>query len=304
VLYDPVEQGIPDQEFNWSDYDVLILDYDLRSEQGNGLDILDANRGNQSFPATVMLTGAGNEEVTVRAMKAGIHDYLRKNKLNLERLYEAIISAHTARREEQVRLSALDAARKVAKLQANEIFAQYKARFRQLHIQQEARLETKKRKLAEEMDKHQKLLKNLKSERLRIEQEKVKAAAEVKKLATLKEQHPQKKDSEQHKALKLKLKEAREKLQQLNQGEAQTLEVYAEAEDALAKSNWQLAKEEALSEQIKQDLDNFRLDLDLGTSDADAEPVTEDISADEEGFNALLDEISSQLGGEDEPDET
>ena len=79
--YDPLVLGAPDESFDWSKFDVLILDYFLCLHGVTGLDILHANRKNPDFPATIMLTGAGNEEVAVRALKAGVYDYLRKQSL-------------------------------------------------------------------------------------------------------------------------------------------------------------------------------------------------------------------------------
>ena len=92
--YDPVARGIPGNDFDWSQYDVLLLDYHLSVKGVTGLDVLRANRKNQLFPATIMLTGAGNEEVAVRALKAGVYDYLRKEKLNKNELRRSILDAH------------------------------------------------------------------------------------------------------------------------------------------------------------------------------------------------------------------
>lgn len=101
--YDPVARGAPDESFDWSRYDVLILDYHLRVENVTGLDILQANRKNRLFPAAIMLTGAGNEEVAVRAVRAGVYDYLRKEKLEKERLRDAILAAFGQHLEAQER---------------------------------------------------------------------------------------------------------------------------------------------------------------------------------------------------------
>jgi EAL domain-containing protein (putative c-di-GMP-specific phosphodiesterase class I)/FixJ family two-component response regulator len=105
--YDPAERGLPDQDFNWSRYDVLLLDYNLNLPGVTGLDLLQANRKNTHFPATIMLTGAGNEEVAVRALKAGVYDYLRKEKLSKTRLRSSIQEAYEEHRKERERQNEL-----------------------------------------------------------------------------------------------------------------------------------------------------------------------------------------------------
>ena len=107
IEYDPVAQGVPGDNFDWSKIDVLLLDYHLSIPRKTGLDILQNNRKNKLFPATIMLTGAGNEEIAVRAIKAGVFDYLRKETLDKERLYSTILEAYTKHREERLKLNEL-----------------------------------------------------------------------------------------------------------------------------------------------------------------------------------------------------
>lgn len=105
--YDPVEEGVPDENFNWSRYDVLLLDYHLSIPRTTGLDILQNNRKNKLFPATIMLTGAGNEEIAVRAVKAGVYDYMRKEYLDKDRLQNAINDAFEKHQVERDKLNEL-----------------------------------------------------------------------------------------------------------------------------------------------------------------------------------------------------
>jgi CheY-like chemotaxis protein/EAL domain-containing protein (putative c-di-GMP-specific phosphodiesterase class I) len=93
IEYDPVAQGAPSDDFDWSRYDALILDYYLCIHNVTGLDILQAHRKNKYFPATIMMTGAGNEEIAVRALRAGVYDYLRKEKFDKEQLKQALLTA-------------------------------------------------------------------------------------------------------------------------------------------------------------------------------------------------------------------
>jgi len=101
--YDPLERGAPPDDFDWSRYDVLILDNYLCLHGVTGLDILQTNRKKPAFPATIMLTGAGNEEVAMRALKAGVYDYLRKQSLDKEELRSSILNAFEKHKREKKR---------------------------------------------------------------------------------------------------------------------------------------------------------------------------------------------------------
>ncbi|MCH8847034.1 MAG: response regulator, partial [Proteobacteria bacterium] len=99
--YDPVEEGEPADSFDWSKFDVLILDYYLCVHGLNGLDLFQKHQKKADFPPTIMLTGAGNQELEIRVLKSGIKDYIRKDKLNTAMLAEAITSAYEEHRVEQ-----------------------------------------------------------------------------------------------------------------------------------------------------------------------------------------------------------
>jgi len=58
-------------------YDVVVVDYDLPGI--NGLQAYQRLRDRPAFPPFVMLTGAGSEDLAVKALKAGIADYFVKN---------------------------------------------------------------------------------------------------------------------------------------------------------------------------------------------------------------------------------
>ena len=86
--YDPVERGAPDETFPLADYDAVILDYMLG--RGNGLDWLQRLKQRSDCPPVLFLTGAGNEIIAVRAMKAGADDYQRKQELTREKLVASV----------------------------------------------------------------------------------------------------------------------------------------------------------------------------------------------------------------------
>ncbi len=70
------------------DYDVAILDLNL--PDGNGIDCLSYIRQNDLQIAVIILTGSGNEESAIAALKAGADDYLTKKEGFLKKLPNAI----------------------------------------------------------------------------------------------------------------------------------------------------------------------------------------------------------------------
>jgi DNA-binding response OmpR family regulator len=86
--FDPLEREMPDGAFPLGKYDVLILDYMLG--RGDGLQWLRQFKHRSDCPPILFLTGAGNEIIAVRAMKAGADDYQRKQEMTREKLIGAI----------------------------------------------------------------------------------------------------------------------------------------------------------------------------------------------------------------------
>jgi DNA-binding NarL/FixJ family response regulator/tRNA A-37 threonylcarbamoyl transferase component Bud32 len=86
--YDPLERDIPGEDFPLGDYDVLILDYMLG--RGDGLEWLQRLKQRADCPKVLFLTGAGNEIIAVRAMKAGADDYQRKQEMTRDKLVTSI----------------------------------------------------------------------------------------------------------------------------------------------------------------------------------------------------------------------
>jgi len=65
------------QLFDQRDFDVIIIDYQLPGM--SGLEILEKLGKITDLIPVIMLTGAGNEEIAVQAMKSGATDYLTKD---------------------------------------------------------------------------------------------------------------------------------------------------------------------------------------------------------------------------------
>jgi len=86
--FDPLKRGIPDRSFPLGNYQAVILDYMLGN--GDGLDWLQKLKARPDCPKVLFLTGAGNEIIAVRAMKAGADDYQRKQELTREKLLASL----------------------------------------------------------------------------------------------------------------------------------------------------------------------------------------------------------------------
>ncbi len=87
-----------------SNYDLLFLDY--RLGEWNGLDLLKGVREKGYTLPIIMLTGQGDQETAVQAMKAGANDYLVKSHLSTESLSKSVRHAIKFFREEQQRIKA------------------------------------------------------------------------------------------------------------------------------------------------------------------------------------------------------
>jgi len=97
------------QKLTETDYDLLFLDYHLG--EWNGLDILKDIRENGYMLPVIMLTGQGDQEIAVQAMKAGATDYLVKSSLTPESLFKTIRHTINLFREEQKRIRAEESLR-------------------------------------------------------------------------------------------------------------------------------------------------------------------------------------------------
>lgn len=83
--YNPLERGPPPDDFEWSRYDVLLLDYQLGLDE-DGLDWLRTYKSKNGFPPTIVLTAEGDDYVATQALKLGAVAYSNKQDLSQRRL--------------------------------------------------------------------------------------------------------------------------------------------------------------------------------------------------------------------------
>src|SRR5205085_12563367 len=86
--YEPLESKFPADDLPLGNYQALILDYMLG--RGDGLEWLQQLKKRPDCPKILFLTGAGNEIIAVRAMKAGADDYQRKQEMTREKLITSL----------------------------------------------------------------------------------------------------------------------------------------------------------------------------------------------------------------------
>jgi two-component system cell cycle sensor histidine kinase/response regulator CckA len=104
-------------------YDLFLCDYRLGEK--TGLELLDELKDRDIAAPVIFLTGQGDEEVAVQAMKAGATDYLLKSKLTEQALGRAVAYAVALHRKEQ----AIEAARQELRRSEQE----YRALFRNIN---------------------------------------------------------------------------------------------------------------------------------------------------------------------------
>lgn len=92
VDYEIEKLGKPGADFDWSEYDVLLLDYNLGGGE-NGFNWLREFSSRPGFPPTIILTAEGDEYIAVKAIKLGAADYLNKIDMSPHRLAEMIRTA-------------------------------------------------------------------------------------------------------------------------------------------------------------------------------------------------------------------
>ncbi len=90
--YDPLILGRPPDNYDWSKFDLILLDVNLGNNE-DGLEWLKTYRRSPGFPPTIVLTAEGDEYVAVKAVKLGAAEYINKKDVSPKRLKELIDDA-------------------------------------------------------------------------------------------------------------------------------------------------------------------------------------------------------------------
>ncbi|OGU62079.1 MAG: hypothetical protein A3C56_03385 [Ignavibacteria bacterium RIFCSPHIGHO2_02_FULL_56_12] len=97
-------------------YSLVIADYDM--PMATGLELLRWMGEKGMKTPVIVLTGAGTEEVAVRAMKLGAYDYLKKEELDIQRLVTTVRATIERRRARAAEELEAERTREVALNQA------------------------------------------------------------------------------------------------------------------------------------------------------------------------------------------
>jgi eukaryotic-like serine/threonine-protein kinase len=92
VEYDFDNLGKPPENYDWTPYDILFLDYKLGPSE-DGLKWLKEFRNKPGFPPTIVLTAEGDEYVAVKSIKLGAADYINKVDIKPKRIAEMVAEA-------------------------------------------------------------------------------------------------------------------------------------------------------------------------------------------------------------------
>jgi len=302
VEYDPLEQGVPDNDFDWSAFDVLLLDYNLQIDGVTGLNILQDNYDNLLFPKTIMLTGAGDEEIEVRALQSGVSDYMRKETLSKSELKEAIDNAFAHQSSRRQQLYALNNAMQVPEAESQEIIEDYKKQYKQMHEQEVENLQTDMQKIQQELKNSQVALAVLEGVQKNADVEKNKL------LAMIRDLNAQQPTTSEEADIKDKLDTTQDILLH---GSAEIEDVKQSIEDAnfaIEKTRWKQDKGTSAQQEVENELSIVMEDKNQPSEagmdmrerlELYLERETKKNSYDSNSKN-LLDDITAQLDEKDE----
>lgn len=89
--YNPIEQGMPGDDFNWGDYRLQLVDYHLG--EITAFDWMGLYRGKHGVPPVIVVTRDGDERLAVKALKLGAKDYFNVSNSDAQALHGVIAEA-------------------------------------------------------------------------------------------------------------------------------------------------------------------------------------------------------------------
>ena len=309
IEYDPLELGLPGNEFDWANIDVLLLDYDLRMEDATGLDILAENCKSSTFPATILLTGAGSEEIAVRAFKYGVADYKRKDWLENEELLLTIQDAYTSTVKQRERCYTLEEATRAAQEESKKVFQEMVRNIGSILENEKNRLQKERRQIQEELEKNLSEITEIEKKLERSEKEKQHILDEMKRLkageAPAQSEHSGTND----------LTSIRDKLDKTQENLIQATSEYEQVRANIQRAEWKKERNTVLDNQVEEDLKSFLDSLaseeaSLGDEHRELEEKMrllkeqskQKAMQSRERDNILAREVSSQVSSKDQKD--
>jgi DNA-binding response OmpR family regulator len=302
VEHDPLGQGVPDKNFNWSDFDILLLDYNLQLEGVTGLNILQDNYDNLLFPKTIMLTGAGNEEIEVRALRSGVSDYLRKDQLKKNELKDAIANALAQQSSRRQQIYALNDVMHVPQTESKKIIEAYKNQHEQMHKNEVQCLQADMQKIQQELKNSQAALATLEETQKNADVEKKILLAEIRKL------NAQQSNTSEEADIKNKLDTTQEMLLHSSADIKNVKQSIEDANFAMEKTRWKQDKGASAQMEVENELSIVMEDKNQPSTAGDdmrqrlemyIERDTKKINYKGENKN-LFDDIAAQLDKKDE----
>ena len=249
IEYDPLELGLPDNDFDWSNIDVLLLDYDLRMEDVTGLDILIKNYKNSTFPATILLTGAGSEEIAIRAFKYGIADYKRKEWLENEELLTTIQDAYTNAVKQRERCYTLDEATKAAQEESKKVFQEMVRNIGCILEKEKNRLLEERRQIQKELEMNLAAISDIEKKLEISEKEKQDILDEMKRLKAG--------EVPAQREISVDLASIQNKLDITQENLIKATSEYEQTRANIQRAEWKKERNSVLDNQVEEDLKSF-----------------------------------------------
>ncbi|RKZ46792.1 MAG: hypothetical protein DRQ58_07940, partial [Gammaproteobacteria bacterium] len=230
--YDPIERGEPANGFDWSMFDVLILDQYLCIHELTGLDLFQKHHKSPGFPPTIMVTAAGNEALVIRALKSGIKEYIRKEDMNSANLSEAVHKAYEEHHVNQNVQQELEAEEK--RIQEDRSQLETDAAVINSQLQE---IEEEKNRIQQEATNEVQRLKSEAEEQIQIEREEL---------------------AKESVALKAQLDDIEKARQSSLEATNEFQRIESETEEQIQKEREELAKESAAVKAQLEDIEKAR----------------------------------------------
>ena len=249
-----------------------------------------------------MLTGAGNQEIEVRALRSGVADYMRKEQIKKKTLKAIIDNAFAQQSSKRQRLYTLNDAMQVAQTESKKIIEAYKMQYEQEREQEIKRLKADMQKILQDLEKNQAMLETLEEDQTKSEAEKCRLLAETHELNDSQLTVTEEVD------IKTKLDTTLEELLQVNTSIKNVKQNINNAKASMEKTRWRQDKGTTEQQDVENELTIVLEDMKQSSDARDdmRQRLETFIRLDTKKFNSehenqnLFNEITTQLDTTDE----